>query len=128
MDRREHLPVEGEAQRHQNKAQRAACDQRGRNRRSDPGIILSAEITRRHHRAGDVAAEGKGDEDQRDLIAVAHGGQRLLADKFPGDEAVGDVVQLLEDDAAKQRHAEAPEYGSRLSHGQIPVHIDSLFF
>ena len=67
--------------------------------------------------------KGKGDENQGDLIAVAHGGQGVLTDEFAGDQAVGDVVELLEDDAAEERQAELPEHGFGLPGCQIFVHI-----
>jgi len=51
----------------------------------------------------------KANEDQGDLIAVAHGGEGVLADKFTRDPAVGDVVKLLEHNAAEQGQAEFPE-------------------
>ena len=86
-------------------------------------VALRAEILGHHHRAADVAAEGEGDEDQRDLIAVAHRRQRVFADELARHQTVRDVVQLLEHDAAEQRHAEPPEHALRLSHRQIPVHL-----
>ena len=85
-------------------------------------VLLRPEEERRDDGAGDVAAEGEGDEDQRDLIAVADGGQRILADEFAGDKAVGNVVELLEEDAAEQGQAELPEHLLGLAGRQILIH------
>ena len=60
------------------------------------------------NRTADVAAESKGDEDQRDFIAVADGGQRIVVDEFPRDKTVGDVVELLKENAPEKRHTEFP--------------------
>ena len=70
----------------------------------------------------DVAAEGKGDENQGDLIAVAHGGQGILAYEFAGDKAVSQVVQLLEDDAAEKGQTEFPKNRFRAAYGQVLIH------
>ena len=92
------------------------------------GVQLSPKIAGYHHRAADIAAKGKGDENQRDLIAVAHGGQGVFTDKLARHQAVGNVVKLLKNDAAKQRQAEDPQHLFGLSYGQILVHgADSSF-
>ena len=43
------------------------------------------------------------------IVAVAHGGQRVLADELACHKAVGDVIKLLEDDAAEHGQAELPQ-------------------
>ena len=110
VDEAEELARQQQANQHQNSAQARAGDERGIDRRLHAAQVLRAEELRRHDGAADVAAKGKGDEDQRDLIAVADGGQRILADEFTGDKAVCDIIKLLENDAAEQRQTEFPEH------------------
>ena len=110
VDEAEELTRQQQADQHQNSAQARAGDERGIDRRLHAAQVLRAEELRRHDGAADVAAKGKGDEDQRDLIAVADGGQRILADEFTGDKAVCDIIKLLENDAAEQRQTEFPEH------------------
>ena len=61
-------------------------------------------------------------ENQRDLIAVAHGGQSVLTDELSGYQAVRNIIELLENDASKQREAEPAQYCVRLPNRQIFVH------
>ena len=110
VDEAEELARQQQADQHQNSAQARAGDERGIDRRLHAAQVLRAEELRRHDGAADVAAKGKGDEDQRDLIAVADGSQRILADEFTGDKAVCDIIKLLENNAAEQRQAELPEH------------------
>ena len=110
VDEAEELTRQQQADQHQNSAQARAGDERGIDRRLHAAQVLRAEELRRHDGAADVAAKGKGDEDQRDLIAVADGSQRILADEFTGDKAVCDIIKLLENNAAEQRQAELPEH------------------
>ena len=95
---------------HQHGAQHGGTDQRGVDRGLHLVVVLRAEVAGHDDRAADIAAEGEGDEDQGDLVAVAHGGQRVLADELACHKAVGDVIQLLEDDAAEHGQAELPQY------------------
>ena len=69
----------------------------------------------------DIASEGKRDKDECDIVAVADGGECILADEPAGDEAVRDIVELLEEDAAKHRQAELPEDSLRISDGKVFV-------
>ena len=73
-------------------------------------------------RTAHVAAKGKGDKDQGDLVAVSHGGQCVFADKSACHQAVRYIVELLKDNASKQRETKFPEHGLRFSCGQISVH------
>ena len=82
----------------------------------------SSEQLRREDGTADVAAERKGDENQRDFIAVADGRQRVIADEFSGDEAVGDIIELLEDDAAEKRQTEPAQHALRPADGQVSIH------
>ena len=75
-----------------------------------------------NHGTADVAAESKGNKDQGDLIAVAHGGQRLFADEFAGYQRVGDIVKLLKDNASEQGKAESPQHCFRFAFCQVFVH------
>ena len=85
-------------------------------------ISAGAEQHGDHDGAADVAAEGECEEDQRDLVAVSHGGQGIFPDEFSGHEAVRDIVKPLENDTAKQRQTEFPEHGFRFSYSQILIH------
>ena len=55
-------------------------------------IFFCAEEGRYDHGASDVASEGKGNEDQSDLITVADGRQGVFAREFSCDQAVRDIV------------------------------------
>ena len=107
---------------HQRGAEEGAGNAGGGYRRFHLPVLPGPEELGDHHGAAHVAAEGESQEDQRHLIAVAHGGQGLLADEFSSHQAVGDVVELLEENAAKQREAEPPKDGLRPPHGQVSVH------
>ena len=52
----------------------------------------------------------KAKEDQGDLVAVAHRSQRIFTDELACHQTVGDVVQLLENDAAEHGQTELPQY------------------
>ena len=69
-----------------------------------------------------IAAESKGDEDQGDIIAVSHGGQGIFSDKPAGHEGVGNVIELLEEDASEHGKAEGPEHFLRVAFGQVFIH------
>ena len=107
---------------HQHRADHAARNERRIDRRLEVIVLLRAEKQRRQNRTRDVAAEGKGDEDQRNFVAVADGGKGVVTDEFPRHEAVGDIIKLLEDDAAEQWQAELPEDFFRLAGRQILIH------
>ena len=86
---------------HQHGAQHGGTDQGSVDRSLHLIVVLRAEVAGHDDRAADV--------DQGDLVAVAHGGQRVLADELACHKAVGDVIQLLEDDAAEHGQAELPQ-------------------
>ena len=79
----------------------------------------SAEQPGRDHRCADIQPHGKGQINQRDLIAVAYGCQGLLTHEFSCHKAVSNVVELLKNDAAKQRERVAPQHPIRLALRQI---------
>ena len=110
------------ADEHQDRADHAAGNERRVDRRFEVIVLLRAKKQRRQNRTRDVAAEGKGDEDQRNFVAVADGGKGVVTDEFPRHEAVGDIIKLLEDDAAEQWQAELPEDFFRLAGRQILIH------
>ena len=122
IDQAQKQPAARDADHHQHPAQRRAADEGGRDGRPQVAIPARAEELGQDDRAADVAAEREGDENQCDFIAVAHGGQRVFADKLAGDQAVGDVVKLLKYHAAEQRQTKAPQHRRGLADGQIPVH------
>lgn len=64
-------------------------------------VCFGPEQARHHNGSADVAAEGKRDEQQRDLIAVSDRRERILADKLARDKAVRDIINLLKDHAAE---------------------------
>lgn len=78
-------------------------------------------------RAAHIAAEGKGNKNQSDFITIAHGGQRVFADKFSCHKAVRYIVELLENNTAKKRKTELPQYSLGFSNGQIFVHKSRSF-
>ena len=117
LDQLQQRLLENQPQRHQHGAHCAAENQRGMHGGFHIGVQLCPEVARHHHRAADIAAKGKGDKDQRDLIAVANGSQGVFADKLARHQAIGNVVKLLKNDAAKQRQAEGPQHLFGLSYG-----------
>ena len=95
---------------HQHGAQHRRADEGGVDRGLHLAVFLCAEAAGHDDRAADVAAKGKGDKDQGDLVAVAHRSQRVLTDELARHQTVGDVVQLLENDAAEHGQTELPQY------------------
>ena len=73
-------------------------------------------------RTADVAAEGKGDENQGDVVAVAYGSQGIDADEFACHQRIGNIVKLLEDDASEHRETEAAENRLGISDGKVLIH------
>ena len=113
------------AHQHQGGHQHRAPDQGGGDGGLHVAVLLGPEKPGHDDRTADVAPKGEGDEDQSDLIAVAHGRQGRFADEFAGHQAVRNVVQLLKDHAAEHGQAELPQHGGRISHRQILVHKNS---
>ena len=109
VDQRQQAVAAKNAHQHQQQANHAAGQRGGGHGGLYIAIFPRAEQLGYQHGAADVAAEGEGNEDQRDLIAVAHGGKGILPDKFTGHPTVGNVVKLLEHDAAEQGQTEFPE-------------------
>ncbi len=77
-------------------------------RRAEIAVFLRAEKAGNDDGAADVAAEGERDENERHLVAVADGGQGAFADQFARDQAVRNIIKLLEDHAPEERKAEPP--------------------
>lgn len=113
MNQLQQLVAEASAEHHQEDAERTAGNQRGVDDGSHIVVALRAEQLRDQNGTADVAAERKGQKNQRDFIAVADGGQGVVVDEFPGDKAVRNVVELLEENAAKQGQTEFPEHTVR---------------
>ena len=109
VNQRQQTVAAEDAHQHQQQAHQTAGQRGGGYGGLYVAVFPRTEKLGHQHGAPDVAAEGEGDEDQGDLIAVAHGGEGVLADKFTRDPAVGDVVKLLEHNAAEQGQAEFPE-------------------
>lgn len=82
------LVAEQNADAHQRRAGHATCDQRGQNAGLHLAVLPRAEKLRRQDGRADVAAEGKGDENERDLIAVANGGKGVVADELAGNKSL----------------------------------------
>ena len=80
----------------------------GINRRFHVAIFLRTKKLGHHHGAAHIAAKSKRYKNQCDLIAVVHRRQGVLTDKLTCHPAIGNIVELLEDDAAEQRQAELP--------------------
>ena len=127
VDEPQHRCEQQKSHAHQRGAEHAHGDERRGDGGAQIAIAARAEVARDDDRAADVAAKGESDEDQRDFIRVADGSQRVFADELACDEAVGDIVELLEEDAAQQRQAELPEHGLRLANREILVHEMTSF-
>ena len=97
------------ADQHQHGAQHGRADQGSVDRSLHLIVVPCAKVAGHDDRAANVAAKGKCNEDQGDLVAVAHSSQCILADELACNKAVGNVVQLLEDDAAEHGQAELPQ-------------------
>ena len=102
---------------HQHQAQHTAGNHSGVDSGFHIVVVPGSEELGHNHRAADVAAKGEGNENQSNLIAVAHGGQGILADEPTGHPAIRNVIQLLEEDTAKQGQAEPPQHAGRLAGG-----------
>ena len=89
---------------------------------------LRSEQLTHNNGAAYIGTKCKSNEDQRDLIAVSHSRQCVLANEFACHQTVCDVVKLLKNDAAKQRQAELPQHGTGFSDGQILIHEAPSFF
>ena len=100
--RPQQLVAEENAAQHQQETERTAGNQRCVDASFEVMMAFCAEELCGQNRTADVAAESKGDEDQRDFIAVADGGQRIVVDEFPRDKTVGDVVELLKDECSRK--------------------------
>ena len=111
------------ADRHQNCADNRAGDQRCVNCGFEIFVPLCAEQLCRQNRATDVATERERNEDQRNFITVSNRSQRIVADEFARDKAVGNVIKLLKDDAAEQGKAKPAQDAFRFSDRQILVHL-----
>ena len=62
----------------------------------------------------------------RVIVAVAHSGQGVFTDQLARHKAVGNVVELLEQDAAEHGQAELPQHLGRGAHGQVFVHVKKI--
>ena len=99
-----------QAEHHQRCTQHCRADEGRVHRGFHVIVFLGTKVARHDDRAANVAAECKGNEDQGDLVAVAHGSQGVFADELACHQAVGNVVQLLEDNAAEHGQAELPQH------------------
>ena len=79
----------------------------------DYGLLTVAEIVARSSNIGTVKIP---------KWLRAHCGKDILPYKFPGNKAVGDIVDLLEDDASKQRKTELPQDRGWLPNSQVLIH------
>ena len=118
----------GEAPKHQRGAEDAAGNQRRIDRGFHGPVVLRPEELGYDDRASDIAAEGKGDKDEGDVVAVPHRRQCPLADKLPCYQRIRYVVKLLEHDAAEHGQAECPQHLPGLPLCQILVHDFTLPF
>ena len=109
MDHLQEAAAEQTADQHQHSADHAAGDHGGGDGSLHFPVSFGAEEHGYDDRASDIAAKGKRDKDQCDLIAVADGREGVLADELTGDKTVRDVIELLEDNAAEKGQAELPE-------------------
>ena len=126
LNRSEQGVAEDQSPGHQGQADHGAGNHSGGNGGLHLAVLPPAEQGGHHHRAADVAAESKGNEDQGDFVAVAHCGQGVFTDKPSGHKAVGDVVKLLEHNAAEQRQAELPQHGTGFAYRQILIQMNHL--
>ena len=84
--------------------------------------VSGSEKLRYDHRTPNVASEGKCNENQSDLIAVSYSGEGVFSDKFACNKTVGNVIELLKDNAAKEGQTKFPKYIFRSSDRKILVH------
>lgn len=112
---------------HQYPAQHRAGKNGGIDRSFHLAIAFGAKKLGNNHRTANVAAKGEGDKDQRHLIAVSHGGQGVFTDKFSRHQAVCNVIELLKNDAAKQRQTKLPKNRFWFSYCKILIHWTDTF-
>ena len=121
-DQPQQPPGRGDAQHHQPAADQSAENTGGIYGGLHAFVVLGPIELAHHHRAAHIAAKGKRNENQGNLIAVANGSQGILADEFPRHQAVGNVIELLKNNAAQQRYTEIPQNHAGFSHCQILIH------
>lgn len=107
---------------HQKGAERGAEDTGGGHRGFQLPEIPGAKELGDDDGAAHIAAKGKSEEDQRNLVAVAHRRQRVFPHKFSRYQRVRYIVELLKDDAAKQGQTKPPQRRFGLSRCKICVH------
>ena len=89
--------------------------------------MLGAEHLCQDDGPADVAAKGERQIDQGDLIGVADGGQRFVPNKFSGDKAVSDVIELLKQNTAQKRQREFDQLGAGIPAGQVFYQVVTFF-
>ncbi len=77
---------------HQHKTEQSAENAGGSHGGFQSDIIFCTEHLRDDHGAAHITAESKSDEDQSDLITVAHGGQCVFADEFSCHERICYII------------------------------------
>ena len=82
-------------------------------------ILPAAEQAGNHHGTADIAAHSHRHENHGDGIGGANGSQSILPDELPGNDAVGNVIHLLEHNTQKHGYGKGPQHFSAAALGQV---------
>ncbi len=94
---------------HQTATDNAAGDEGGVNGSFQLLELLGSKQLGHDDRAANVGAEGNGNKDEGQLVAVAHGSQSIFADEFACHQTVSNVIELLKNNTCKEGQTELPQ-------------------
>ena len=91
------------------------------------GIMFAAEQLGYNDGTADAAADGNSHENHGDGIGCPYSCQRLLPDEPRCDDAVGNVVKLLQQISCDHRQGKQDKRAGDFPAGQIVIHKETSF-
>lgn len=91
------------------------------------GIMFAAEQLGYNDSTADAAADGNSHENHGDGIGCPYSCQRLLPDEPPCDDAVGNVVKLLENHTDEHGNGKCLEQTTGIACSQVCIHEKNSF-
>ena len=89
--------------------------------------MFAAEQLGYNDSTADAAADGNSHENHGDGIGCPYSCQRLLPDEPPCDDAVGNVVKLLENHTDEHGNGKCPEQTTGIACSQVCIHEKNSF-
>ena len=89
--------------------------------------MFAAEQLGYNDSTADAAADGNSHENHGDGIGCLYSCQRLLPDEPPGNDAVGNVVKLLENHTDEHGNGKCPEQTTGIACSQVCIHEKTPF-